>query len=196
MDWSVVDAQRDAYVLEQAEAQFAEIEARAVALESTLASINDEVKQARFRVLQWAVAFYNTPANEVYEIHLPEGVTSIKHDLCRGREFATVVSIPEGVTYIGDRAFAYCFALKDVVLPSTVTHVSHEAFRACVGLRRLSLPAALTRIDMDVFLGVPATCDVSFERSKAQVQSMAWFPWGLEAGTVIRCTDGEIKVAV
>ena len=35
----------------------------------------------------------------------------------------TKITIPEGVTYIGDYAFAGCSSLKSVILPSTLTSV-------------------------------------------------------------------------
>lgn len=46
----------------------------------------------------------------------------------------TKVSIPEGVTKIGDNAFANCFDLTEVILPASITAIDHNAFFRCTAL--------------------------------------------------------------
>ena len=46
----------------------------------------------------------------------------------------TSVTIPEGVTTIGDYAFAYCSNLQDVTVPDSITYVGYSAFDGCNSL--------------------------------------------------------------
>lgn len=56
------------------------------------------------------------------------------------------VSIPEGVTAIGEGAFRRCLGLKSVSLPSTLARIGPRAFEQCARLRDAGLPANLTTI--------------------------------------------------
>jgi hypothetical protein len=44
---------------------------------------------------------------------------------------ATAVALPEGVTSIGDRAFAGCAALRQIQIPGSVKHIGEGAFDGC-----------------------------------------------------------------
>ena len=55
----------------------------------------------------------------------------------------SVVSIPDGVTRIGQNAFARCGTLTSVMIPEGVTEIENEAFDSCTGLTSISLPGSL-----------------------------------------------------
>jgi len=54
--------------------------------------------------------------------------------------------VPEGVTQIGDNAFADCFYLKSITLPSTITTIGTLAFLRCISLETVIIPESVTRI--------------------------------------------------
>ena len=56
----------------------------------------------------------------------------------------TRVTIPAGVTRIGDGAFLDCTALTSVTIPAGVTHIGDRVFEWCDELTRVTLPASLT----------------------------------------------------
>lgn len=58
---------------------------------------------------------------------IPMGVTGIEQPFFYCTEL-TNITIPEGVTYIGDEAFFKCFSLKDLVIPSTVNSLGYQVF--------------------------------------------------------------------
>lgn len=62
-----------------------------------------------------------------------------------------VLEIPEGVTEIGDSAFACCSNLTEVVIPEGVTRIGWRAFWRCSGLADVTIPKSVTYIDSDVF---------------------------------------------
>ena len=67
-------------------------------------------------------------------------------------EFATDISIPNGVTGIDWGAFAYCINLESVTLPNSVTSIGNRAFYGCSSLTSITLPNSLKSIGYDVFL--------------------------------------------
>lgn len=64
---------------------------------------------------------------------------------------ATTVSLPQGVTAIGQYAFSGCSALETITLPNTITTLEEDAFYGCSSLRMLSLPDSITSIGEDAF---------------------------------------------
>ena len=60
------------------------------------------------------------------------------------------ITFPEGVTKIGDAAFAYT-RLSELTVPDTVTSIEKEAFYGCNQLETLNLPASVVRIGKDAF---------------------------------------------
>ncbi len=54
-------------------------------------------------------------------ITLPKGITSIGDNAFQGNKKITSVTIPDGVTSIGTRAFQNCNRLQDIRLPKKLT---------------------------------------------------------------------------
>ena len=74
---------------------------------------------------------------EVFDLTIPEGVTSIGSCAFYGCSGLTSVAIPEGVTSIGSYAFSGCSGLTSVTIPEGVTSIGLWAFRYCSGLTRV-----------------------------------------------------------
>ena len=74
-------------------------------------------------------------------VSIPEGVTAIGNDVFRDNSDITAVYIPEGVETIGDAAFASCSNLQYVNIPKTVTSISGYAFRDCDKLPSINVAA-------------------------------------------------------
>ena len=65
---------------------------------------------------------------------------------------ATNVTIPDGVTKIGEGAFLYCTSLESVVIPDSVTKIGVGAFRACTSLSSVVIPNSVTKIGDEAFM--------------------------------------------
>ena len=50
------------------------------------------------------------------------------------------VSIENGVTGIGDQAFAGCSGLSQIAIPDSVTRIGSFAFYSCSALREIAIP--------------------------------------------------------
>lgn len=65
----------------------------------------------------------------------------------------TSIVIPEGYSYIGNKAFDGCVNLETVVLPSTLKEIGTKAFADCKKLKEIFLRSGVTISGNDVFSG-------------------------------------------
>ncbi len=64
---------------------------------------------------------------------------------------ALACGIPNGVTRVGEMAFAECAGLYEITIPDTVTEIAQMAFFKCGNLRSLSLPDGVQTLGPDAF---------------------------------------------
>ena len=85
------------------------------------------------------------------DVTIPEGVTSIGECAFEGRYDLTSVEIPSGVTNIDYLAFYFCDGLTSVAMPSSLTRIREGAFAFCEGLTSVTLPSSIAEIGVDAF---------------------------------------------
>lgn len=79
----------------------------------------------------------------------------VNHILLKYRGNSGDVTIPEGVTKIGNGAFQGCTGLTSVTIPAGVTEIGVFAFYGCTGLISVTIPADVKEIGMDAFTHCP-----------------------------------------
>ena len=90
----------------------------------------------------------------------------------------TKLTIPNGVTGIGSKAFDYCTELTSIEIPSSVTSIGDHAFSGCTGLTSVEIPNSVTSIGFQAFWGcsgltkviakdIEAWCNINFGSSEA-----------------------------
>ena len=87
---------------------------------------------------------------EIKELTIPEGISSINDfsfSYCKG---LTSVTIPNSVTSIGESAFAMCSGLTSVTIPNSVTSMGEYAFSGCSRLSSINI------LDLETW------CNISF----------------------------------
>ena len=77
------------------------------------------------------------------EVSIPVGVTSIGDHAFEGYSGLTSMTIPNGVTSIGFSAFSGCRGLTSVTIPDSVTNVERNVFHGCDGLTSVTIPACM-----------------------------------------------------
>lgn len=107
------------------------------------------------------------------------GVTTLDDNLFTDCTRLESVKIPNSVTKIKTGVFMLCRNLTLVNIPDSVTSIGYAAFLNCESLMSLTIPASVTSIDTDAFADC-ALEELTFEgKTKAQVQGMAKYPWGI-----------------
>ena len=89
--------------------------------------------------------------SEITSITIPEGVTDIGERAFSNCDALTSITIPEGVTDIGERAFNSCKNLKKITIPDSVKTIGKGAFSWCGKLRSIKIPKGITRIEDETF---------------------------------------------
>ena len=58
----------------------------------------------------------------------------------------TSITLPEGLTKIGDRAFYQCRQLQEIALPASLTSIGKLSFGWCYALEQINIPDSVTNI--------------------------------------------------
>lgn len=84
-------------------------------------------------------------------LEMQSGETKLGPIFFNCRTLVGSVTIPEGVTVIGRRAFAGCPGLTNVNIPNSVTTIAGDAFWSCPGLTSINIPDSVTTIANGAF---------------------------------------------
>ena len=98
------------------------------------------------------------------------------------------VTIPEGVTEIGDEAFKECRRLKEIIIPDSVAVIGSNAFLSCRSLNELILPDSVTIIKWGAFEDCRNLKQVKLSKSLKNLQWNLFF--GCSSLTEIEIPDG------
>ena len=98
------------------------------------------------------IAFYS---NDIHFV-IPNGVTSIGNWAFASCESLQSIVIPNSVTNIGGAAFSGCESLQSIVIPNSVTSIGGGAFGRCESLQFIFIPNSVTSIEGRAFYGCTA----------------------------------------
>ncbi len=87
----------------------------------------------------------------IESVTIPEGVTEIGENAFWCCYKLKEITIPKGVKVIGEGAFGYCKVLEKVTIPKSVTNIKTGAFRDCKKLESVVLPDGLKELGHGAF---------------------------------------------
>ena len=99
------------------------------------------------------------------------------------------VELPEGYTYIGNKAFAGCVELKRIILPSTITEIGTQAFAGCKNLQEIVLNGDILFTGNEPFYDSDIKT-VIFENVKGMIKPRLFFHCRIQNFVVV---DGDFK---
>lgn len=73
----------------------------------------------------------------------------------------TSINIPDGVTEIGNRAFANCTSLSSVSLPKSLNRMGVSVFSGCTSLTSVAIPDSVTTIGVAAFANCASLASVA-----------------------------------
>ena len=113
------------------------------------------------------------PAGKAGDYTIPSSVTWIGE-----RAFAWCtnpsVTIPNGVTSIGREAFLSCSRLTHIVIPNSVTRISDKAFDRCTRLATITIGSGVTSIERETFQLCTSLTDVTIPNSVTNIGNLAF----------------------
>ena len=110
-------------------------------------------------------------------------------------ELISKLIIPDGVTGIGDDAFAYCKSLTEVVIPNSVTSIGNEAFYGCSNLTSVTIGNGVTNIGDKAFSSCSSLTAITFEGTVKEWTAMnVNTDWNNCPATEIICKDETVTL--
>ena len=111
---------------------------------------------------------------EIKNLIIPSGVTSVGNDAFNGCSGLTSVTIPSSVTSVGNGAFCMCSSLTSVTIPSSVTSVGDSAFYGCSGLTSVTMQPGVTSVGNDAFDRCSSLTSVTIPSSVTSIGGYAF----------------------
>lgn len=119
-------------------------------------------------------------------IVIPENVKSIAAFTFTGwgqiddREFYNSklpksITIPDGVTSIGDYAFYFCENLETIFISDTVTNIGEKAFYGCKNLKVINIPNNITEIKDYTFYGCSSLAAIVLPSNLTSIGKYAFY---------------------
>ncbi len=128
---------------------------------------------------------------EIKDLIIPEGVTSIGSYAFDGCYGLTSVTIPNGVTTIGNNAFNSCSYMVSITIPNSVTTIEKQAFMNCNSLATITIPDGVTTIGVSAFYQCSQLTSVSLPNTLLGIQDATFY--GCSSLTSITIPNG-VKV--
>jgi methionine-rich copper-binding protein CopC len=108
-------------------------------------------------------------------ISLPQGVTNIGDWAFHTCSRLTSISLPQGIKSIGDHAFDDCNNLKSISLPQEVTSIGKHAFYNCNKLTSINLPQGVTSIGKCAFHSCFSLTSISLPQGVTSIEQGTFF---------------------
>ena len=93
------------------------------------------------------------------------------------------LTLPAGLTYIGNFAFYSCTALESVHIPDGVVYLGKSAFEDCLALESVNIPVGVTALLQDAFTGCYNLKTITYGGTEEQWNAI-WkdYFWDLHTG--------------
>lgn len=84
-------------------------------------------------------------------VTIPDSVTTIGCGAFEACHSLIRINIPDSVTSIGGAAFYCCHSLASINIPDSVTYIAYNAFRECDSLKSINIPSGVISIGNGTF---------------------------------------------
>ena len=114
-------------------------------------------------------------ASYIKYVTLPDGLTSIGDHAFRVCSALNSITIPNSVTSIGESAFGSCSSLTFVTLGNSVTSIGEWAFYYCESLTSITIPNSVTSIGDRAFMHCKGLTSVTLGNSVTSIGEWAFY---------------------
>ena len=112
---------------------------------------------------------------DIRTVSLPKGLTSVGDYAFYYCNSLTSINFPDGLEHIGKGAFESCTALEFLPLPDTVTSIGQSAFFDCDALESVVIPAGVTEIPWGAFYDCSNLRSVTISKGVESIGNYAFF---------------------
>lgn len=112
--------------------------------------------------------------NQITQVVLPDGLTSIGYGAFMYCYGLTEVTLPDSVRRIENAAFSCCYNLKQINIPNHLESLGAQAFEYCVSLKEIHLPDSLNRISYGAFMSCSQLATVTLPNALVSIGDHAF----------------------
>ncbi len=114
--------------------------------------------QYRYRIRDAYTAVLVSSRHQEAEMHIPEDldnytVSEIAAEAFYGHQSVALLTFPDGLEVIGERAFSHCPKLEEVTLPEGLRRLEAEAFSHNPSLQRVIMRPGVVSLGKQLFEG-------------------------------------------
>ncbi len=135
-------------------------------------------------------AFYNR--DDITKVTIPNGITSIGDAAFFGCTSLTSVTIGNSVTSIGSSAFRDCKSLTSITIPNSVITIGNVAFSNCTSLTSITIPNGVTSIGKYAFEYCSSLTSVTIPSSVTSIENLTFY----ECTSLTSITIGESVTSI
>lgn len=108
------------------------------------------------------------------DVTIPDGVTGIGELCFKGCKAITSITVPSGVKTIGAGAFTACKSLRTLTIPDSVEVLESDLCCDCVNLREVKLPAKLEVVPQRAFWNCSSLTHVDLPAGVIEIANSAF----------------------
>ena len=116
----------------------------------------------------------DTILEKINKVIVDEGITSIGNFAFASLASMKKIEIPESVTSIGMNAFDACTSLETIDIPQNVRKIGDWAFGKCTKLENIIIPDKVTTINKCTFNGCSSLKNVKLSKNITQISQYAF----------------------
>ena len=131
------------------------------------------IESAAFSFPDWG-SWKNNGYKKLKNVIISEGVSSIGDKAFAGAENLESIILPAGIQHIGDWAFAGCSKLAGITLPDKLISIGARAFDGCEKLIRITVPEGVTVIGIGAFGNCANLEEIDIPGSVEKIELMAF----------------------
>jgi hypothetical protein len=128
--------------------------------------------------------YYRQNKDKLVHISLPAGVTSLGEMAFAYCSSLTSITLPASIASIGDAAFADCTSLTSITLPASITSIRNSAFAYCSSLSSITLPASIASIGDGAFYACAGLASITLPNNLITIGTAAFALTGLSSVTL------------
>ena len=122
-------------------------------LDNNVLTISTTLEAEAMPEFEWNVpTWHDYNRNDIHEIVIEDGVTSISSWAFSHLAFLTSVTMANTVTIIESYGFYNCYTLPMITISENVTTLEHAAFKLCESLTEIEIPASVSFIGGEMFV--------------------------------------------
>ena len=113
--------------------------------------------------------------DSVKKVVIEDGVTSIGNEAFAGCSSLTSITLSNNITNIGNSAFAGCSSLTSITIPDSVTSIGEVAFSGCSSLTSITIPDGVTSIGDATFSNCEGLTSITIPDSVTSIGEGAFY---------------------